>query len=98
MLLHALPIKQEPDCSRRFSLSLAKGIHQLLELGGALDLEEDFVIAIGDFDVEVFGAGLLRWRSAVVRGSKGAIGAVVVRHGGVDVGRGSRRIELERMV
>jgi len=34
-------------------LSFAEGIHQLLEGGGTLDLEEDLIVVVGDLDVEV---------------------------------------------
>ena len=32
-------------------LTVAECVHQLFELRGSLDLEEDFVVAIGDLDV-----------------------------------------------
>jgi hypothetical protein len=54
-------------------LSLAEGIHQLLEGGGTLDLEEDLIVVIGNLDVEMFtlatGLSLLwgTWASVVVR-------------------------------
>jgi hypothetical protein len=53
-------------------LSLAEGIHQLLEGGGTLDLEEDLIVVIGNLDVEMFtlatGLSLLwgTWASVVV--------------------------------
>jgi len=55
--INPLPIKQESTALRRLALSLTKGIHQLLERGRAFDFEEDFVVAVCDFDVEVFGLG-----------------------------------------
>jgi len=54
-------------------LSLAESIHQLLKGSGTLDLEEDFIVVIGDLDIEVFtlatGLGLLwsAWASVIVR-------------------------------
>ena len=53
-------------------MSLAEGIHQLLEGGGTLDLEEDLIVVIGNLDVEMFtlatGLSLLwgTWASVVV--------------------------------
>lgn len=49
------PIKEEADTCHRFALTLAERVHELVESGCALDLEEDFVVVVGDFDVEVFG-------------------------------------------
>lgn len=34
-------------------MSLAEGVHQLLQGGGTLDLEEDLVVVIGNLDVEM---------------------------------------------
>lgn len=39
------------------ALSLAECIHQLLQGCGSLDLEEDFVVVVGDLDVEVLDRG-----------------------------------------
>lgn len=52
------------------ALTLAEGVHELLELGGALDLEENLVVVVGDLDVQVLGllrllillGGRRRWR------------------------------------
>jgi hypothetical protein len=40
-------------CARSSSnaISLAEGVHQLLRDCGALDLEEDFIVVVGYFDV-----------------------------------------------
>ena len=43
------------------SLTFAKSIHQLLQVGRALDLEENFVVVVGDLDVEVLNGGRCRW-------------------------------------
>jgi len=56
-------------------LSLAKGVHQFLQSGGALDLEEDLIVVIGDFNVEMLtlatGLSLLGGaRASVVVGSR----------------------------
>lgn len=72
---YASTIKQESDCGHLLALSLAKGIHQLLELGGTLDLEENFIIVVGHLDIQVFrrssaffrghGDRLILWKSWV---------------------------------
>jgi len=50
-----LPVEQEAYSRKLFPLSVAEGIHQLFQLRRLLDLEEDFVIIIRDFDVQMFG-------------------------------------------
>jgi hypothetical protein len=35
-------------------MSLAEGIYQLFEDCGTLDLEEDFIVVVGHFDVQMF--------------------------------------------
>lgn len=58
----SLAVEEESHTGRGLSLTLAESIHELLELGGALDLEVDFVVVVGHLDVEVLAAlGLLRW-------------------------------------
>lgn len=57
--LHALALEDESDGSKRLSLAIAEGIHELLKLGRALDLEEDFVVVVRHLDVEVLGVGRL---------------------------------------
>lgn len=46
-------IEQETDRGRLFSLALAEGIHELLQLRGALDLEKNFVMVVRDLDIQV---------------------------------------------
>jgi hypothetical protein len=53
--IDALPVEQEPHTLWRLALTLAESIHQLLQSSGTLDLEENLVIGIRDFDVEMFG-------------------------------------------
>ena len=48
-------VEKEADASEGLSLTLAKGVHELLQLGCALDLEEDLVVVVGHLDVEVLG-------------------------------------------
>ena len=56
-----------------FALTLAECVHELFQLRRTLDLKEDLVIVVRDFDVEVLGrlrcSGLLilRWGTVVVR-------------------------------
>jgi hypothetical protein len=52
--LYTTTIEQKADGCGGFALSLAEGIHQLLERGGSLDLEKDLVVVIGDLNVQVF--------------------------------------------
>lgn len=46
-------VKEEANSGNLLSLTLAKRIHELLELSGALDLEKDFIVVISDLDVQV---------------------------------------------
>lgn len=68
--LHSRAVKQESHRVEGLALALAKGRHELLELGAALDLEEDLVVVVGDLDVEVLGVGrrvlAIAWRLVVV--------------------------------
>ena len=73
MGLNALAIEQESDTLRILATPFAKGIHELLELSRALDLEEDFVVVVCHFDVEMLGVlGFVLvvgavWRSCCLR-------------------------------
>ena len=59
-------VEQEPNTIGRLALTITKGVHQLLELGGPLDLEKHLVVTVGDLDVEVLGTlGGLRLASGV---------------------------------
>lgn len=51
--------KEKPYRAQRLALALAKGGHQLLQLGRSLDLEKDFVVIVRDLNVEMLGVG---WR------------------------------------
>ena len=55
-------VEKEPNGGHLLSLTFAKSIHQLSQVGRALDLEEDFVVVIGDLDVEVLNGSRFRWR------------------------------------
>jgi len=55
------PIEQKTHRCGSLALTLTEGVHEFGEGGGALDLEEDFVIVVGDFDVKVLGFGLILW-------------------------------------
>lgn len=48
-------VKEEANGGNLLALALTESIHQLLQLGGPLDLEEDFVVVVGHLDVEVLG-------------------------------------------
>lgn len=53
------------------SLAVAEGVHELLELGGALDLEENLVVVVRDLDVQVLR--LLRRLFLVTAGGLGTV-------------------------
>lgn len=51
-------VEQETDGGCLLSLTFAEGVHQLLQLGRALDLEKDLVVVVRDLDVQVLrGSG-----------------------------------------
>ena len=56
--IHSLPIEEEAAALRCFALPLTERIHKLLKLCCSLDLEEDLVVVVRHFDVDV--AWLLR--------------------------------------
>lgn len=60
-------------------MTLAEGVHELREGGGALDLEEDLVVVVRDLDVQVLALGL------IVGVAAGTRRLITVRHG-VDAG------------
>lgn len=74
--VHALAVEQEAHTLRSLALSVAEGVHELLELCRSLDLEEHFVASIRHLDVQVFAGRLLRIGLICRRG------AVVFGHGG----------------
>lgn len=51
--LNATTIEKKADRVGGLALSLTEGIHQFLQGCGTLDLEEDFIVVVGNFDVEV---------------------------------------------
>jgi hypothetical protein len=69
-------IDEESDSLGVFALTVAESLHELVEFGGSLDLEEDFVVAIGDLDVEVLATSC-RLRLCAVWG------LFVIRHCGM---------------
>lgn len=66
-------IEEESNCAWIFTLTLAECLHELVETSRSLDLEEDFIVAIGDLDVEVLATSR-RLRLRAVRG------LLVIRH------------------
>lgn len=68
-------IEEKSNRGRCFSLTLAEGVHELREGGGALDLEEDFVVVICDLDIQVLALRL------IVRIATGTRRLITVRHG-----------------
>lgn len=71
--LYSRAVEEEADGRRMLSGALAEGVHQLLKLCRALDLEEDFGGVVGDLDVEVLGLLLLRGRSIVAAAAAAAV-------------------------
>lgn len=49
--LHSVAIEEKTDGVGRFALTLAKGVHQLFQLGRSLDLEEDLIVVVRHLDV-----------------------------------------------
>ena len=47
------PVEQKTDSRELLALTIAEGVHELGEGGGSFDLEEDLVVVVSDFDVEV---------------------------------------------
>ena len=86
----ARAVEEEAHASEGLALTVAEGIHELLQLGCALDLEEDLVVVVGDLNIQVLG--LLRSLLLVGGGGRRRRG----RHGGgfakVVFGRVVRRI------
>ena len=56
--IHSLSVEEEATALDRLALPLAESIHELLQLSRALNLEEDFIVVIRHFDIDV--AWLLR--------------------------------------
>jgi len=89
-------VEEEAHAGERLSLTLAEGIHELLQLGCALDLEEDFVVVVGDLDVQVLG--LLRSLVLVAGGGRrrrrrhggGVVRAVFGRADLIFIGEGAQ--------
>ncbi len=52
--LHTRSLEKESDGVQALALSLTESSHELFQLCASLDLEEDLVIVVGDFDIEVF--------------------------------------------
>lgn len=90
--LHSLTLKEEANRLDALALTLTKCRHELLQFGRALDLEEDFVVVIRDFDVQV-----LRGRG--IAGATWASTLVLAGHfDDVDVAAQLDRINYERAV
>lgn len=63
----SLAVEKESHTCGALALALAEGVHELLELGGALDLEVNFVVVVGHLDVQVLAAFRLLRRCSSVR-------------------------------
>ena len=62
-------LEQESHAGDVLALAVAEGVHELTQLGRALDLEEDLIVVVGDLDVQVLRRTsilrLLSWRAVV---------------------------------
>lgn len=47
----SLTVEQEAHAGWGLALTLAEGVHELFQLGGTLDLEEDLIVVVGNLDV-----------------------------------------------
>lgn len=64
---HTCAIKEEAYGGGLLSLTITERIHELLQGGGAFNLEENLIVVVGYFDVQVFDG---RWGTiAVARSS-----------------------------
>lgn len=84
--LHTGAIKEESHGIQGLALPLAEGAHELLQLGCALDLEEDLIVVVRDLDVEVLGVS-----GSLLALVGGAAVLVLARHGDATGGFGSAR-------
>lgn len=80
--LHTRSVEEESNGCGRLALPFTEGIHQLLQLGCALDLEKHLVVVVGDFDVEMLRLGWFlrlvhRWGSIAFRHS--AVAVLIMR-------------------
>lgn len=57
--IHSLAVKEESHAAGCLALALAESVHELLQLRRTLDLEEDLVVVVRDFDVEMLTGRLL---------------------------------------
>lgn len=69
--LNSRAVEEEAHALRGLALALAEGVHELLQLRGPLDLEEDLVVVIRHLDVQV-----LRRRDGAVVGPLRVVGGV----------------------
>lgn len=56
-----LAVEQEPHTLNILSLPVAEGIHELSKSSSALDLEEHFIVVVGDLDVEMLALSSILW-------------------------------------
>lgn len=60
----ALSVEEESASLHVFTLAVAEGLHQFAKFSLLLDFEEDFIVVVSNFDVQVFW--LLWFGTAVV--------------------------------
>lgn len=73
--LNTLTLEEESDRVHSLALSLAEGRHKLVQLGRALDLEEDLIVVVGNLDVQVLDGG-----RGILTASRRASVLVFARH------------------
>src|SRR5277367_109935 len=71
---YALTVEEETDALGFLALTITKGVHQLLKSSGTLDLEEDLVLIVRNFNVEVFGNRRVVCLSSLMRSTLVMIG------------------------
>lgn len=81
--LDTLSIEEEAHTRNVLALTVAKGVHELLQLSGSLDLEEDLIVVVRNLDIKVLRLPYVFWLLHIVR-------AAGVGHGG-----GGGRSKLE---
>ena len=67
-------IKEKSNRGGCLSLALAEGVHELGEVGGTLDFEEDLIVVVCDLNIQVLALGL------VVGIAAGTRRLIMVRH------------------
>lgn len=73
--LHTLSVEEEAHTRNVLALTVAKGVHELLQLSSSLDLEEDLIVVVRNLNIKVLRLSCVFRLLHIVR-------AAVVGHGG----------------